>query len=278
MAEILFGTAGIPHSSKQHSSAAGIARIRELKLDAMELEFVYGVKMKEAEAKNVFNSQKENKVSLSVHAPYFINLNSKERAKAKASQQRILQSARIGKICGARIIVFHPGFYMGMPPKDAYNNVRKNLKEILAALKKEKNHTILGLETTGKPTQFGTLDEICQLCSELEQVKPTIDFSHLHARYNGCLKTQDDFEKILKTIKKHNSEFLKNLHMHASGIKYTAKGERNHLNLQDKNNDFNHKLMLKALKRFKVSGTIICESPNLEEGALLMQKYSKSID
>lgn len=273
MAGIIFGTAGIPHSAKERSSVSGIARVRELSLQAMELEFVYGVRMKEAEAEKVNSARERNKISLSVHAPFYINLNSKEKAKIKTSQERILHSARIGKICGAGIVVFHPAFYGGMEKEQVYENVKKALDELSAVMKKEKNPVRLGMETTGKGSQFGTVKEICSLSKEVPGIFPVIDFSHLHARSNGGLKTQDDFGKILSEIKKADKGFLDGLHMHASGIKYSDKGERNHLTMQEKENDFDYRLMLKALHKFKVSGTVICESPNLETDALLMQKF-----
>ena len=39
------GPAGIPHSTKKKSTPEGIRRVAELGLDAMEIEFVRGVRM-----------------------------------------------------------------------------------------------------------------------------------------------------------------------------------------------------------------------------------------
>jgi deoxyribonuclease-4 len=39
-----------------------------------------------------------------------------------------------------------------------------------------------------------------------------------------------------------------------------------------KDSEFRYEELLKALKEFKVKGVVICESPNIEEDALLMKK------
>jgi deoxyribonuclease-4 len=59
-----------------------------------------------------------------------------------------------------------------------------------------------------------------------------------------------------------------------SGIEYSAKGERNHLELE--HSDFRYKELMKAFKDYKIKGVVISESPNIEKDALLMKKaYEK---
>jgi len=277
MQRLLFGTAGIPHSAKERSSAGGIARIRELGLDAMELEFVYGVKMTPAAASEVRKSMEENKVSLSVHAPYYINLNSADRQKLGLSRHNILQSCKIGALCGAESIVFHPGFYLEDSKEATFAHIKAALEKVLEEANGEKLPVVLCPETTGKPSQFGSLEELLELHSQIPGISLTVDFSHLHARGNGCLKTQADFNAVLEKMEKCDSALLKRMHIHASGINYSAKGERNHLNFQESGNTFNHLLLLNALKEFTCSGTVICESPSIEDDALLLQSAFKSL-
>ncbi len=273
MRKLLFGTAGVPHSARGPGSVEGIEKVKELGLGCMELEFVRGVHMSEETAEKVNDARKKSGIVLSVHAPYFINLNAKEKAKLAASKHRIIQSARIGSIAGAKIVVFHPAFYLGMEKEEVYGNVKEALENIEDKLKSENVKIRLGLETTGKGTQFGNLDEVLRLSKELKAVFPCVDFSHLHARCNGCLKGKKDFLEVVKRIGEADRAFLKDLHMHISGINYGPKGERNHLDFEDKDCDFNYKELVDVLKEEKVSGTVICESPNIEEDALLMQKH-----
>lgn len=267
--KLYFGTAGIPRSSKESSTESGIERISELELDALEIEFVRGVKMGEDTALAVKKKAQEKNIRLSVHAPYFINLNSPEEGKRLASQERILRSARIGHLCGAECVVFHPGFY-GKNPDEAYEIIKKTLKEISSILRHENNPIILRPETMGKKSQFGSLNEIINLSLEIENVQPCIDFSHIHAR-DGRWNSYEEFYKIIKKIERSlGKEAIKNVHIHISGIDYTEKGEKVHLNLKE--SDFRYDEWVQVLKDCSVEGVVICESPNLELDAMMLKR------
>ena len=269
MAGLLFGTGGTPHSSKTPSTQSGIERIAELGLGCMELEFVRGVKMSEAGAHLVAETATKTGVKLSAHAPYFINFNAHEPEKIKASQDRLLQTARIAWLCGAESAVFHTAFYLGDSPEKAYNAVKKHLREVLKQLKEENNPIWIRPEVMGKPSQFGTVEEILDLCAELKGIAPCIDFAHRHAR-TGRSNTYREFASILLQIReKLGRAALDNMHIHISGIAYGVKGEIKHLNLKE--SDFQYIELLKALKDYEAKGIVICESPNLEEDALLLQ-------
>jgi len=269
MAGLLFGTGGTPHSAKTASTIDGIERSAELGLGCMEIEFVQGVKMGEAGARLVGETAARRGIKLTAHAPYFINLNAREPEKIRASQGRILQTARIASLCGAESIVFHTAFYLGDPPEVAYNTVRKHLGEIMDQLKRENNRVWVRPEIMGKVSQFGTPDEVLNLSTELERVAPCVDFTHWHAR-TGRFNTYQEFASILLQIKERlGRAALDNMHIHVSGIAYGKKGEIKHLNLKE--SDFQYIELLKALKDYDVKGVVICESPNLEEDALLLQ-------
>ncbi len=266
--KILFGTAGVPISTKSRDSVSGIKRVRELGLDAMELEFVRGVSMGQETAKKVAKTAMEENIVLSVHAPYYINLNSEDAKKKQASKKRIWDSMEIGNICGAQTVTFHPAFYGTGSKEECMKEVENALNE-LADKAREKGFGVkLAPETTGKNSVFGSLDETVELCRRVKGILPMPDFAHLHARCNGCLKKKQDFVKLIEKIPR---KYLGELHMHASGINYSEKGERNHLTMEE--SDFNYKAMLEALKAKRVSGVIICESPNIEKDALLMKKF-----
>ena len=273
--ELLFGTAGIPLSSRGASTQAGIERIEELGLGCMEVEFVQGVKMGERSALSVREVARRSGVRLTAHAPYFINLNAHEPEKARASQQRVLQTARVAHLMGAESIVFHAAFFMGDPPSEVYQVVKKQLEEIIGLLSAEGNKVSIRPEVTGKPTQFGSLEEVLQLSSEVEGVAPCVDFAHLHAR-TGKDNSYPEFLATLEKIKERlGREALDKLHLHVSGIHYGEKGEIRHLILEE--SDFRYEELLRALKDFGAKGLVICESPNLEEDALLLQETYKAL-
>jgi deoxyribonuclease-4 len=123
----------------------------------------------------------------------------------------------------------------------------------------------------GKSAMLGTLEETIDWSRQIENVLPCVDFAHLHARAgDGTFNTYDEFTQALKLIKKGLGERgLKRMHIHFSGIAYTAKGEKNHLNLPD--SDMNYKAFFKALADASAAGRVLSETPNMEEGAILMQ-------
>ncbi len=269
MEQLFFGTGGVPHSVRSGSTVDGIRRIAELGLGGMELEFVRGVKMGEASARDVAETAKAKGIKLSVHAPYYINFNAHEPEKIKASQVRLLQAARIGALCGAETAVVHTAFYLGDPTGEVYNRVKQYLREVISILRQENNRIWIRPEIMGKVTQFGTIEEILQLCTEVEGVAPCIDFAHLHAR-NGAVNSYPEFAVILGKVKeKLGRAGLDNMHIHFSGIRYGDRGEISHLNLKE--SDLQYLELLRALRDFDVKGLVICESPNLEEDAQLLQ-------
>ncbi len=274
--ELLFGTAGIPLSTKNRSTENGIARVKELKLNAMELEFVRSVNISEEKAPLVKKAAEKNKIVLTCHAPYFINLNAKEKQKVGASKHRILESARRLHQCGGWSVCFHPGFYLGETSEKVFPVFEKRIKELRERLNDESIDLWLRPETTGKPSQFGSLKELLKISQGLEKVAPVVDFSHLHARSGGKENTKEEFLEQFNLIEKFlGKKGLQNMHIHLSGINYTEKGERNHLILEE--SDMNYKDLLKIWKEFKIKGIVICESPNIEEDALLLQKFFKNL-
>jgi deoxyribonuclease-4 len=270
-----FGTAGIPLSSRSPNLSAGLRRLVELGLGCLEIEFVHGVNMNEDGAHFIAPLAAQHQIRLSVHAPYFINLNAREPEKRKAGQNWLLRAARVGWAAGAESVVFHPAFYMGCTPEATLETVRCVLGDVLAALREANNPICLRPETSGKVSQFGSLEEILELCQSLPGLSPCIDFAHLHAR-SGADNSYATFSGALaKTARRLGPEEMKRLHIHISGIAYGPKGELKHENLPRA--DLKYEELVHALKDSGASGSVICESPNLEEDALLLQASYQSL-
>ena len=267
---LLFGTAGVPFSSDDDSTLAGIDRIKALGLDCQEIEFVQGVKMGLDTAHKVREKAAALGVRLSVHAPYHINLNSEDPGKRLASQERLLKTARIGDACGATSAVFHAAFYGQDTAERTYEAVRSELKNVMSILRSERRGIAMRVETMGKRAQFGSLDEVLSLCRDVEGLQPCLDFSHLYAR-EGKINSYVEFERVLaKVARKLGPRALKNVHIHIAGIHYGDKGEIKHLNLEE--TDFRYDEWLQALRDLGVEGLVICESPNLEADAVMLKK------
>lgn len=271
---LLFGTAGVPLSASEDSTLSAIERIHALGLDCLEIEFVKGVKMGLDTAGKVRERAASLGVRLSVHAPYFINLNSEDAGKRLASQERILKSARVGAACGATSVVFHAAYYGADPADRAYAAVKRGLQTVMSILRSERLPITLRVETMGKRSQFGSLDEVLSLCRDVDGLQPCLDFSHLHAR-EGKVNSYEDFHRVLsKVARKLGPRALKNVHIHIAGIHYGDKGEIKHLDLEEA--DFRYDVWVEALRDLGVEGTVICESPNLEGDALMLKKLYRA--
>ena len=276
MNKLHFLTAGLPLASENKGYKKGLNIIKEMDLDGLEVEFVHGVRMNEANQKLVKEFSDEENLLVTCHGPYYINLNSQEPEKIDASIERILETARMGKNIGAYSITFHAAFYMKQNPDDVYKTVYNSMEKICSTLEAEGNNIWIRPETTGKGTQWGTLEEIVQLSKEFKNVLPCIDFAHIHARNNGIFNTYDEFSKMLEYVGKElGQEAFNNFHAHLAGIEYSVKGEKNHLILE--NSDMNYKDLLKVFKEFNVKGALVCESPNIEGDTKLLKDYYLSL-
>lgn len=276
MDKLLFGTAGIPNKTNPRTYENAFHDLVEMKLGCMEIEFVRGVNMNVKTMPVVKQVSQEKNIVLTAHGPYFINLASPEEDKVDASVKRILDTARVAHACGGYSITFHAAFYLGQDKKQVYKVVKSKMTEIINILKAEDIKIWIRPELTGKASQWGDLDELIQLSNEVEMVLPCIDFAHLHARSGGEWNTYDEFARVFEKMGKEiGAHALENFHAHIAGIEYTAKGERKHLDLEE--SDLNYKDLMRAFKDFNVKGTIICESPSIENDAVLLQRTYEAL-
>lgn len=270
----LFGTVGSPISTpkKPGGSPGAILRLHELKLGTLELGWVQSVRVSDATCAAIKQTAAEVAMPLSVHAPYYINLNAKTKDMLKAGLDRLLAAARAGYKAGATDIVFHPGSYMEEDPVKVYPVACKRLAEVVDQLKHEKIDVILRPETMGKSAMLGTLEETIQLSRDIDGVLPCLDFAHLHARAgDGSFNSYAEFMAALKLVASGlGPRGLSSLHIHLSGIDYGPKGEKKHLPLKEA--DIKYKDLFKALIDIGASSRILCESPAMEDDALIMQK------
>lgn len=266
-----FAVAGAPLSTpKPGGTIEGIKRARKIGIAAMEIEWVQNVPTKDPNRMVEIRRLSEDlDVTLTVHAPYYVNLNSPDTVTLAASKKRILDALTMGEIAGVSSVCVHAAFNMGQPPPKVYDNVRRAMDDILKH-KKLFHHVNLGLETMGKPTQFGTLEEVLKISREFDQY-PVIDPAHLHARYNGAMNSTEEWHDMFDLYEKYlGKKSLKTMHMHYSGIAYGPKGEKHHLPLKE--SDARWKEFLQVLKDRGIGGTLVCESPLLEEDTLLLQR------
>lgn len=275
--KVRFGSAGIPLQCKG-SSLDAIECSRELGLRAMELEFVRGVKLKEESARLLAPAAKKAGVSLSSHAPYWVNCCSTDAEKRETSKRNIFAAAQASSWAGARVAVFHPGYYQKKTPAECFNLAKETLEKTLESMEKHNVSWVkLGAETVGKKSQYGSLDECIELQQKIDGVMLVFDFAHLHARGDWIFKTEKDYSSLFSKVEKELPGYLKDFHAHFSCINYSEKGELNHLPLEGKNQP-PYKPLMKVLAENGYAGTIISESPKLEIDALKMKaEYVKHL-
>ncbi|MGC9079599.1 MAG: TIM barrel protein [Nanopusillaceae archaeon] len=270
--KLVFGPAGVPLSSPKRDTFSGLVyTYEELKLEGMELEFTYGVKLKEEVAEKIKEYIKDKEFVLTAHAPYYINLNS-EGSKFEKSINMLYQSAKITYLAGGFSVAFHPGWYMKSSKEEAYRRIKEGLKKVVDRLNDEGIKIYIRPETMEMNNKFGDLDEVIKLSQEIENVLPAIDFAHLRYRYN-----RNDIEFFVEVLERIEDELgkdvLSNMHIHMSGILMDKKGTHTVLD----ESDIPWKDILLLLKDFNVKGIVISESPNIEQDALKMKEYFEKL-
>jgi deoxyribonuclease IV len=273
-----FGTVGSPTGTpkKPGGSVGAIQFSKSIGLTAFELGWVQSVRVSEETCAIIRSTAQAEEVALSVHAPYFINLNADEDEWPK-SRKRLMDAAYYGNLAGATDIIFHPGSYFERPPSEVLKVAIPRLKGCLSELHKAGNKVTIRPETLGKSAMLGSLEDTLEMASAIDGVEPCLDFAHLHARPgDGTMNTYDEWAVLLEAYKKRvGKDALKRLHIHLSGIEYGPKGEKNHLKLAEA--DLNLKALFRALHDHACGGRILCESPIMEEDTLNMKKAWKKV-
>jgi deoxyribonuclease-4 len=274
-----FGTVGSPLATpkKPGGSVGAVQYSAQLGLHALELGWVRAVRVTEDTCAAIKAAAQEQDVAISVHAPYYINLNADDEEWPK-SRQRLMDAAHYGWLAGASDIVFHPGSYFERPPEEVLPVAIPRLQACVDELRAAGNPAVLRPETMGKSAMLGSLEDTLRMAQAIPGVVPCVDFAHLHARPgDGSLNSYDEWARLLEGYAAALGDAaLRAMHIHLSGIEYGPKGEREHLPLQE--SDLNVRALLCALHDFGCQGRIMCESPRMEDDALYLKSLWEEIN
>ncbi|MAH07118.1 endonuclease IV [Candidatus Pacearchaeota archaeon] len=255
---IRFGPAGL---GPIKTAVQTLEKYHQLGFKACEISFTHGPYIKKEEDMKLIKETAEKlNISLSIHAQYWINLNSKEPEKVEASKKRILNCCEIGEKLGAKRVVFHPGYYSDMTPEEAYKNISKSVKDLQQSIKKENWKIKISAETMGKVNVFGSTDQISNLVNETG-CDFCIDFAHILARDKSV-----DYDKVKQLFPQST------WHVHFSGIVYGEKGEKHHKTTLKEE----WKTLLANLPKDKEI-TIINESPTMIDDTIEGLELSKKL-
>ncbi|NPA22241.1 MAG: TIM barrel protein [Candidatus Micrarchaeota archaeon] len=264
------GTAGVPIGCKNCSSLDALKFLKDANLNALELEFVRGVKMGEENAKRIKNRAEDLDIRISSHAPYYINLASDDPQKLQRSLEHIKKSLYITNLAGGHITAIHMGYYQNLGKEETYRRMKNALESLVEFIEQHNIKTKMGPETAGKLSQFGRLQEILRLAEEVPYTEPVFDIAHLHATREYDFTKKDEYYRFF------NDAPMDHYHFHFSEINYGEKGERNHLNVGE-TLEPNYKYFLEVLKELGIKATIVLETPDLEESAKKLLEYWKTL-
>lgn len=273
----MFSCPGIPESTPSPGgSVEGLKHALKIHTDGMEMEWVQRVPDHGKTASELRKIKEESGCALTAHGPYYINLNSLEDGKIEMSIKRIMKTARVGSACGCTSFTFHAAFMMGQNPKEVHKKVVSHLKSIQALIESEKLPIKMRPELTGKPSAWGSLEELLDACAQIPGMEPCIDWSHLRARTGGRFNSRDEFRWILKEYSSVlGDRSLHDMHMHTGGIVFGPKGERHHLPIRE--SDTNYKDLLRTFREFDIRGVCVTETPEIERDTLLLKRSYRQL-
>ncbi|MBI3334797.1 TIM barrel protein, partial [Candidatus Pacearchaeota archaeon] len=214
MEGVIFGPAGL---GSVKTAEQVLEKYHKLGIRACEIAFTYSVYIKNKDdAVRIGKKARELGIDLSIHGQYWINLNSAEKEKRDASKKRILECCEIGEKLGAKLVVFHPGYYTDKgrdneSKEKSYQIIKEEVMKIMDEIKKKGWKIKIAPETMGRVNVFGSVEEISRLVRETG-CSFCIDFAHILAR-----EKKVDYDKIERLFPG------KEWHVHFSGIVYGDK-------------------------------------------------------
>ena len=222
----LFGPAGNAESFPYKSSADAPKWLKELGLDCYEYQCGKGVHVGEDTARKVGLAAVAHGISLSLHAPYFINLANPDPDALQKTIGYITGACLVADWMGAKRVVIHSGALMKRTRREAQDIALRSLKEVIAACDGAGfAHITLCPETMGKINQLGDLDEVLELCTIDDRLLPCVDFGHLYARSLGADDGAEAMERMLDRMEQVlGPNRASRFHSHFSHIEFTPKG------------------------------------------------------
>ncbi len=243
-------------------------------LNVYEYSFGRGINIGDEKAQAIGDEGKKYGVEITVHAPYYINFANPSMDMVEKSFNYVLNSAFKAKVFGGNRIVFHPASVGKMERNDAVALAAERLNMLAALIVQNKlDDCYFCPETMGRINQIGDLQEIVEFCKLAEFYLPAIDFGHLNARTHGSLKTEEDYEQLIKlVINELGFERASKMHVHFSKIEYGKGGEIRHLTFADQIYGPEFLPLAKVIKKYGLSPVIICESDGTQADDALTMK------
>jgi len=289
-----FGPAGVPLSCKGRTIVEGMDDITALGLSTMEIQTVRTV------APQHFNEYWQAGIlswksdfEMNMHGPYYADLLGDRRSRQR-TLMKMETSLQAAKIVNARHITYHVGPYGERRPGRETNEHLANIlegvvercRELWGKEEDEIDYaafpwvtegepTLIGVETSGQQSLWGTLDEVLEVVNHVEGTVPVLNMAHIHARGNGSLRTSEDFAELFDQVR---SEYGgKKFYCHFSGIEHRSGNAMHYTQLKKSDLKFEPLAEYLAEEGDWLDVTVISDSPLLEHDAMYMlQQYDKA--
>src|SRR6266849_5419747 len=221
-----YGPARVP---SRESPEAAVAALLERGLSACEIDFEGRFWMDYDFAARFGELCRDAGIVLSVHAPIAGFMGHAERGKKLNMAVGMLDhSAGIAKAAGAEVVVFHPGFLLKRTREEAIDSVVEQLGELRARLEKKDRGVPFGIEVMGRVRELGSIDDVVEIASRLDWVRPVIDFAHMHATSDGGFTSVEPFAEALAKVDGVLADGAP-FHIHFSDIQFANRNETKHL-------------------------------------------------
>lgn len=277
-----FGPSGNDKSFYEQGYKASTQAPKWLKekmgLNAFEINFARSPRMSIETAHKMGEEARKYDIELSAHAPYFVNLTNDDAF--EKNYKWIRDCLFLLNEMGYKRLVVHLASQGSHTREKALEKVEKNLRAIIKRLDDEGlSNWLMCIETMGKYSYIGTLEEICALCKIDPRIIPTLDFGHLNCLEQGELsRNPNRIGEIIDYVEREiGLEKLKQVHIHFSAIVYGEKGERWHTTIDDEPWAIPFEPLANVIKEKDLKPVIICESADImaQDAKRLKQIFEK---
>jgi deoxyribonuclease IV len=255
--EIRYGPSGLPEAPTFEDAFAALTAQG---YRACEFGFVSGFWLDYETAPLLAEAADTADVAVSVHAPLAAFMGHADRGKKfKMALGMLDHTAGLAKACGARLIVFHPGFLLGRERDRTIADVVDQLGDLRERLEAKDRLVPFGVEVMGRVRDFGTIEDVLAIAAAVDFVRPVLDFAHMHATSDGAFLEADVFATALAgadAALEPGAPF----HIHFSDIQYANRNETKHLPYGE--GTLRAEPLREALERFERPATVISESPD----------------
>jgi deoxyribonuclease-4 len=259
-----FGPARVP---TREDPQAAIEALLAGGFSACEIDFEGGFWMDYAFAASFGELAAAHGIVLSVHAPLAGFVGQPDRGrKLNMAIGMLDHSAGIAVAAGAQLVVLHPGFLLGRTRAQALDSVCEQLAELRERLAAKGRAVPFGLEVMGRVRELGSVDDVVEVASRLDWVRPVLDFAHMHATSDGAYVSAEPFAAALARVDAVLPPGVA-FHIHFSDIQFANRNETKHLPYGE--GTLRADPLATALAGFERPATVISEAPDARSTATI---------